>query len=365
MRAFASLTALAAAAAGMALLPPALAGDCEKVADVCVEGPATRTIGGHAVTRDCWKFEAQYRCVASSFVDDCQPLRDQGCSPLDTVCTDRSDTGQCLLQQQTWRCRIGGGTSSTVTDCGARRFCLEGHCFDTGFTPDRDFAKAVTGLEAQREAGRTFDANTRAVFTGSRDQCRKKLGGLLNCCRPSSVDGSFLSDLAARTASASPTGASRYTYETLSGDAPSVLDTMSRLDPAMWTSEALSALLACEETEKVLAVKRERHLCHAVGSFCSQRIPIVRSCIETTEAWCCYHSRLARMIHEQGRAQLNRGWGSAEAPDCGGFTVEELQRLDFSRMDLSEFYAEIVPSLPEASAVRARTQQRIETWQAR
>ena len=356
---------LAGVLALIALLPRAHAADCEKVAEICVDGPATRLASGYSVTRDCWKFEARYRCVANTFTDDCQSLSDQGCSSVETVCTDMSTTGQCLLQQQTWRCQVGGGATSTVTDCGGRRFCLDGNCFDTGYTPDGDFAKAVTGLEAQREAGRSFDPNARMVFTGSRDQCRKKLGGLLNCCQPSSVDGTFLSDLATRSASANPTAASRYTYETLFGDAPSVLDTMTRLDPGVWASEALSALLSCEETEKVLAVKRERHLCHIVGSFCSQRIPIVRTCIETTEAYCCYHSRLARMIHEQGRAQLGRGWGTAEGPDCSGFTVEELQRLDFSRMDLSEFYAEIVPGLPEASAIRARTQQRIEAWQAR
>jgi conjugal transfer mating pair stabilization protein TraN len=55
---------------------------------------------------------------------------------------------------------------------------------------------------------------------------------------------------------------------------------------------------------------------------------------------------LARLINAQGRAQLGRGWGTAEQPDCSGFSVAELQALDFARMDLSEFYAEIAPSLP-------------------
>jgi conjugal transfer mating pair stabilization protein TraN len=35
------------------------------------------------------------------------------------------------------------------------------------------------------------------------------------------------------------------------------------------------------------------------------------------------------------------GWGTAREPYCRGFTPEEFQALDFSRMDLSEYYTEI------------------------
>lgn len=350
------LASLAALTAGAA--------ECEKLADTCVEGPATRTIGGYAVTRECWRFESQYRCIAATATDDCQALRDQGCSVQDSTCIDASPSGPCLLEQQNWRCKAGGGSTSTVTDCGGRIFCLDARCFDNGHLPDADFARAVSGMEALREAGQSLDPGRQIVFNGSEDRCRKKLGGLLDCCKPSGVDGSPLAGLAALPGSASPARASRYTYEALFGEAPRVLEQLSRLDPLVWTSDALSALFSCEETEKVLAVKRERHLCHAAGSFCSQRVAVIGSCIETSESYCCFRSRLARLLHQQGRAQIGRAWGSAEAPDCGGFTVDELQRLDFSRMDLSEFYAEVVPSLPTASAVRSRVEQRIQSWQA-
>jgi conjugal transfer mating pair stabilization protein TraN len=96
-----------------------------------------------------------------------------------------------------------------------------------------------------------------------------------------------------------------------------------------------------------------------VGSYCSSRLPIIRVCIETTESYCCFNSRLARILNEQGRAQLGRGWGGAESPDCSGFTVAQLQALDFSRMNLAEFYAEIAPTLPDAGTLRSRAQQKI------
>ena len=74
--------------------------------------------------------------------------------------------------------------------------------------------------------------------------------------------------------------------------------------------------------------------------------------MERTQTYCCFPSRLARIINEQGKAQLGRSWGDAQNPQCDGFTVAELQHLDFSTMDLSEFYAEIAPTLPDVGALQ-------------
>ena len=52
---------------------------------------------------------------------------------------------------------------------------------------------------------------------------------------------------------------------------------------------------------------------------------------------CCFASKLARIINEQGRPQLGIGWGSPEAPDCRGLSPEEFQSIDFSQIDLSEY----------------------------
>ena len=50
---------------------------------------------------------------------------------------------------------------------------------------------------------------------------------------------------------------------------------------------------------------------------------------------CNFNSKLARIINEQGRPQLNKGWGSASNPECKGFTPEEFQKLDFSKIDFA------------------------------
>jgi conjugal transfer mating pair stabilization protein TraN len=151
----------------------------------------------------------------------------------------------------------------------------------------------------------------------------------------------------------------------LAGDL-SVASFIETLVPGPWTiailAIQLSGILDCEQAEQILAMKRDNRLCHGIGSYCSSRLPIIRLCVETTESYCCFNSRLARILNEQGRGQLGRGWGGPQNPDCGGFTVTQLQSLDFSRMNLSEFYAEIAPTLPDAGAMRSRAQQKVNSY---
>ena len=56
------------------------------------------------------------------------------------------------------------------------------------------------------------------------------------------------------------------------------------------------------------------------------------------KTYCCFNSKLGRIIVEEGRKQLkNLDWGSAKNPNCRGFSPEEFQKIDFSRIDLTEF----------------------------
>jgi conjugal transfer mating pair stabilization protein TraN len=374
------------------------AADCQKLSEACIEGPETRTIGGHPVYRDCWRTRAQYSCVAPDTRNDCQPLRDRGCSQVGSRCVDTNDQGACMLHEQTYQCRVSAGSSATVTTCGSQRFCLDGQCFDTGYAPDPDFARVVTGLEIQREAGKYLDPTTLTVFHGHDNRCRKKLFGLVNCCKGAGSDTSLFSNLnlilGAGGKALGATGSS-YTYDALfTSDAPDMVIAgfealfgvgggssalaglvagelsvelfVQALVPGPWTiailAIQLSGLLECEQAEQILAMKRDNRLCHGVGSYCSARVPVLRTCIETTQSYCCFNSRLARILNEQGRAQLGRGWGEPQSPDCSGFTLAQLQALDLARMDLSEFYAEIAPSLPDLGAMQQRTQQRINSY---
>lgn len=289
--------------------------------------------------------------------------------------------------------------AGTVPKRAPDALCLDENCYESASPSDKDFARTVTFLEAGREAGVYMDPATLQVFKGYDNRCSERLFGLGNCCNVNGggkaennhalfgVGSMYVYDLlfdadnrdfivmgtkhllwdAGFNGTFSSFGLTM-TYNGAALPAGSVwLGSAGNLafafDP--W-SLAISAViyvameaLQCNKDENTLAMKRGAHLCHALGSYCSKRTLGV--CRERRQSFCCFNSRLARLINEQGRAQIGKGWGSARNPDCSGFTVAQLQGLNFAAMDLSEFYAEIVPTLPNAStfadATRAKATQ--------
>ena len=93
----------------------------------------------------------------------------------------------------------------------------------------------------------------------------------------------------------------------------------------------------CERDEFELGAKRALRSCHYVGSYCDS--DVLGVCIEQQKAFCCFNAPLARIVNEQAYPQLGRSWGSPEYPDCAGLSLSELERLDWSRIDLSEWLA--------------------------
>lgn len=101
-------------------------------------------------------------------------------------------------------------------------------------------------------------------------------------------------------------------------------------------------LSGCDQQDMEVGMLRGSGMCHEVGSYCSSKI--LGICVQRSRSHCCFDTKLGRIIQEQGRPQLKSfgdGWGPVKTPNCRGFTPEEFQALDFSRMDLSEYYSEI------------------------
>ena len=96
-------------------------------------------------------------------------------------------------------------------------------------------------------------------------------------------------------------------------------------------------LIDCKANEKLLAKQNKAELCTEVGEYCSKklRLGFTKICIQKSKGHCCFGSKLARFVHEQGRPQIGIEWGSPESPQCRGFTPEEFQKLDFSKIDLT------------------------------
>ncbi len=101
-------------------------------------------------------------------------------------------------------------------------------------------------------------------------------------------------------------------------------------------------------TERLLGEMRSWHKldgkngqCHYVGSYCSSKF--LSLCLQHKETFCCFSSPLARIIQEQGRTQpqINIAWGNPKSPNCRGFTPTEFQKIDFTKINFSEYFSDI------------------------
>ena len=362
----------------------------------CVDGPSSKTIDGVPVQRDCWDYQSTLTCAGGAAADQCAPLLTSGCTPLTSVCA-RSDlsTGACAEVREQVSCSVPDETFTTVSNCPNKVFCIGGGCFDIAYANDQDFARSLSMLEGAREAGVYLDTDHMQVFKGEADHCRERL--LTNCCTSDSagrgmtnqsvmgkgsnlvydllmnsenrqfvtqglqamlLDSGFSGSYSsygftiAVNGTALPEGSTAlYASSTEAGEG-----FVLAFDPwslaIMVIIYVILSMMSCSQDEARVAMQQGAGLCHTVGSYCSGCILFCSICTEHTEGKCCFNSMLSRIINEQGRAQIGKGWGDPENPDCSGFTVAQLQSLNLAAMDLSEFYASLSTQMPNLSKLQ-------------
>ncbi len=225
----------------------------------------------------------------------------------------------------------GGLASGNVTECGADlddaedggscgwvRYCVGAGCETVRPQSNTGFANAATRLNMAIElGGEKFDRDDMRFFTGDRRACTIRLFGLANCCRNDGL---------------------------------------------------IEGLAGCSASERELARERHAGNTHYLGTRCAKKT-LFGICIRYEKVWCTFGSKLGRILQEQGRRQLGRGWG-----DCRGFSVAEIESIDFGSLDLSEFTANLMDgsmepsiSLPDAgdtgTAMRTRIREFYERGQ--
>lgn len=374
----------------------------------CVDGPSTRLITGVPVTRACWNFERPMTCDGAAGVDECQPLVDAGCSPVTSTCRSTNPaTGACSVLDRSFSCVQSAQTVTTAANCPSNVSCVGSTCFNTTYTPDPDFARSMSMLEAAREAAIYLDTDRLEVFRGEPRSCRDRL--LNNCCYTNGAGAGMTNQKVFGTGT-------KLVYDILmnSENREFVMQGMSALiagggfsgsytaygvtiavngtalpagSTVLYASSATAgegfvvafdpwtlviaiviyiviSLASCNEGEARLAMQEGAKLCHSIGTYCSQCFRVLGRCVSCTEhttGKCCFNSLLARLVNEQGRLQVSKGWGTPSKPDCSGFTIAQLQSLDFAAMNLTEFYASLVPTSPDLTAIQANNAGRVTT----
>ncbi|EMR8015426.1 conjugal transfer protein TraN [Acinetobacter baumannii] len=319
---------------------------CKLLSETCSDD-STKIING-VMVKGCWNTTKNYSCEANgTTVSDCRPLLERGCSQIGSVCTSKDANGTCLTYSQKYQCEKTPAKEEEQTIC-VDVDCVDGKCLEKAADQkDADFAQAVTMMEAAREAGVYMEKdykNTLRLFVGEENKCTVKLlagSNIMSCCKEVKINassatnknsGSTATGAFANDPNAPPqqTQGSSYQYDDVYNDNK----TMKQLQ-----SQLTFGWLECSEGERELGIKRGSSLCTHARTWCSKKDPIFGSCLEESRAWCCFKSILAKIINRQGRAQLG-----LSLETCEGIKIEELQRLDFSKMDLTEFKNSITPA---------------------
>ncbi|EFB9798787.1 conjugal transfer protein TraN, partial [Escherichia coli] len=72
--------------------------------------------------------------------------------------------------------------------------------------------------------------------------------------------------------------------------------------------------------------------------------------------------KLAQIVQQQGRnGQLRISFGSAKHPDCRGITVDELQKIQFNRLDFTNFYEDLMNNqkIPDSGVLTQKVKEQI------
>ena len=315
--------------------------DCvEQGTEVCTDStPETRMVNGLAVTQPCWAWSRTFQCTERRRGSDCSELDARPECQFDRrECLSENADGSCNVYEMVYACTTPttGGTASSAYICAGGLYCIDGECTQVEREDSTEFKDAMVAVQTMGNVKGEFDPDTLTLFNGEKEGCHKPVFGLVNCCAGKS--SGLITTAAGAAAIAS---------------GPAAI--------AALATPFLTTFL-CSSDEKMLDVKDRMGLCHYVGTYCSDKVLGV--CTSKRKNYCCFESKLSRILQEQGREQLGMDWGRAKDPDCKGFTVQEFQQLDLSMMDFAEVYDEFVDAakVPDEVQTSIEIQQGIEDY---
>lgn len=260
-------------------------GLCHYSSKECTQGPQTRIIEGVSIKRDCWQEKFSYACAYPS-KDDCGPLRARGCAQIHSACKQKVGN-VCVVYTQTYQCKGNTQTSYSITG-GNTPFCLDGNCRDQSWEANNEMMSSLAQLSLFKD----MQGKMNSIFKGDQHQCSKYILNFKDCCGSGKGWGKSV------------------------------------------------GLGGCSGNEKLLRKKRQARLCHYVGTYCAKKV--LGKCVKKRSSFCCFGSKLLKAFQEQGRQQIGLSWGEPKHPLCRGFTIEEIQRIDFSKLDLREAFEDLM-----------------------
>jgi hypothetical protein len=264
-------------------------------------------------------------CYLGSNVSDCTAYQNNSkCTLQETKCFN----SDCSHKEKIYHCAIDDENTQNSSSlmCGDQSYCLDGDCAIGGtYEAGKSLPKVLTYLKTMEEAKK--DSNKDSVdikiFTGKGNKCEKDVLGTRNCCTDSLA--SFSNASLARDSANSGWGKG-------------------------------VGLGSCSYEEQNLGLQKEKGMCVYIGSYCSSEEKLTGLCLKKAESYCCFSSKLSRIIQEQGRNQIGLNLGTAETPNCSGLSPEQMQKLDFTKIDFTQYTSELTMQLnsPTSADVEAK-----------
>ena len=266
-------------------------GVCAYTSRTCIEGEETRLLEGKIPHHEpCWAWKREYTCLGD-IGDTCGSLKkDPLCERWGMTCVEEKGDF-CLKYKVTYRCQKDKQIKhrSKRLICGDTPFCLSGECHDMSYEGNQDMNEVLGKLSILRELQGHGDPIT--VFKGKGHRCTIDAAGFRDCCG-------------------------------LKGG---------------WGTGV--GFQKCNAEEEALSKQRPKGLCHQVDAWCKTKVLGV--CLTKARSYCCFPSKIVKIISVAAHQQLGLSWGQKEHPNCRGLTQDELYHLDFNKIDFSEVLNEM------------------------
>lgn len=277
--------------------------------------PGHRTIAGRSIYRDSWERLLIFSCHPCED-SECQRIRNIGGEMINRTCLEKDETGECILWEKTYA--IPNESPNIQKIPFKEKDFFDPEAIDTTYEKNTELPQVLATLSAISNIGNPkqggFSVAGDFVFSGSSARCRRSFDSknLFDCCYSKNSQGRGL---------------------------------CIHLD-----------LGNCSKEEKTLFENVKEGKCHYIGR--------VKNAFMTRHVYCCYPTKLARIVQEEAHQQLGLSWGTSEEPKCRGLTIEQLQSLDFEAMDFTDFIQEFQSKIdPDelAKNLKAMTKKEIES----
>ncbi|MDB2613584.1 conjugal transfer protein TraN [Chlamydiales bacterium] len=258
----------------------------------CLDDTPMKVVNGKEVRRPCWK-ESLTLSSHNGSKQGCLHINKSSCELIEKICLEEGPFG-CTLWKKKFRCFKALSKRNGEIDF---KQYLGDDIIDKKTKPNSVMSNALSKLSVYKEIKRDLeesdavDSRQVEIFKGKEYFCTKNIldNLMYDCCNGHS-------------------------------------------------GLALEMKLAkCNDDEITLTKLREMGKCTYIGPREGKFLALWKS--RSEKVFCCFDSKLSRVFQEQAREQLQISWGNGDNPDCKGLLINEIEQLNFDKINLEEAFA--------------------------